>query len=347
MQPEIAIDKRQTTIFVNRSIYWIALLLFSLSVLLVYIQADEGLNHNTRATIPDMVYGRAAKPFVTRMLLPALARITEPSLPPGIVRVVQQNESLRLTIYYLSQYGPPALGFAVLIWMYVALIAFLAGLRYLMSGLGFSSGWIGAAPFVIQPVMLILFMSYGYIYDLAILALFTWSLAFMQRGHYSAYLITLALAILAKETALLLVWVYVLVNLGSLNWERFIEQTGVFMVGRSLLLIAYANNPGASFIEIHVLDWLKEVADKPALVISGLLTMFVIAFAAGWRWSLKPQFLRRACLGTFPALFVLYLIGGNPGEIRVFLEAFPIAFLMMIWPYYAKNGGESYDSLRG
>lgn len=333
MKAEISIDKQQTTKLagLSRIYYWSALGLFCLLCLLTYVRMSD-IGSNPRTRIERMIYGTADKPFVMRALLPQTARLIVPLVRPELVDRLRDNQAVGPALDKLSL-DYPVEAVSVLLLMYVSLIGFVIGLRLLMRGSGFPPVFVDLVPFPLVLIMLILFIPCAMIYDLAILALFTLCLAFIQDDRFSLFMVTFGLALLAKETAAVLVVIYAAWNWRSLNWRRVGELIALVILSRLLLMFSFANNPGSQVefhLDKHFLAW--EISPLHYVGSTALIGVFVLA--AFWRWPLKPPFLRLALMICLPISFILWLFLGVPGELRVFLEVFPVGFLLLVWPYY-------------
>ena len=122
-------------------------------------------------------------------------------------------------------------------------------------------------------------MFFGYIYDLPNLFLTTLALYCIASQRKIAYWVVFALAILNKETAVVLVVPAVLLfwDFPRPSLRKVIlgtaAQVGLFAAIRIPLGLAYRNNPGGTF-ENHLLDHLEMFRDYPVL---GIISILVAA----------------------------------------------------------------------
>ena len=61
------------------------------------------------------------------------------------------------------------------------------------------------------------------------------------------------------------------------------------------------------------------------------LVYLVITGLIAWKWYHKSEFLRNSMI-VFPIMFGSWVFFGMPYEIRVFLEIWPVMFLLMVPP---------------
>lgn len=327
------IDKLQTAKLPERSIYWMILLLFLAVCLLTYV-IQSNMCDDPRMSLEGLVYGTAHRPFVMRALLPQLSGMITPLISGGLVDAAHANPVISQAMDELSR-AYPVEAVATLLVMFGSLVLFAWSLRGLMREIGFTPFWIAAAPFLIVPMIVILFTPAAIIYDPAILALFTLALWLILRDQFGAYLVILGLANIAKETAVLLPLVYLVHHYPQINWRRVAEQVFVVIVIRLLIVFAFANNPGG-VVEFNWRDHLEDLQSETFVYIAQYVMIGVILFGAFWRWKLKPPYLVKAAVVVMPVLTALHFVLGTPGELRVFAEIFPVLILLLVYPYYKR-----------
>ena len=258
-----------------------------------------------RNGLAALVAGTAERPFVERQLAPLLVRSL--IAIPG----VEIPQAARLLVA-------------------MSCVGWLWALRWLAQ-LGTPGSAMVATVLAVGPVGL-LFLSGGYVYDPLTLALFTLALALLAREHWLAYCVLFPLLVLSKETAILLVPVYAL-----WAWDRALDrewiiglwyQVMVFVFIKAMLAIAFAGNPGST-VEFHPLEQAAFLQDYPLPNVLALSVYGAGLAAALWRWRWQPPFLRAAAM-LLPLMFAAYWVTGYPGEIRVFLEAYPVLYLL-VW----------------
>jgi hypothetical protein len=168
-----------------------------------------------------------------------------------------------------------------------------------------------------------------HIYDIPTLFFFTLAFAFMQRERWKAFLTVFILASLNKETSILLTVAFLAIYWGRRDrtfWILNIAQLGIYSVIRTAIMLAFLKNPG-EIMEFHINEHIKVLWTNPIGTLIALTFFWLVLYYANKGIKTAPLFLRRAFVILLP-LYVLYLIGGAPFELRVFYEAFPIIFLL-------------------
>ena len=214
----------------------------------------------------------------------------------------------------------------------VMLAAFAAGLCWLARGLGASlaAGQLALALAGLLPLMLRI----THLYDLLTLALWTASLGAMAHRRHALYLALFAAGCLNRETAALLVVVYVL----QFGFTRLVLVQAVLYAGvRAMLMAVMAGRPG-QLVEVHLAEHWPQMVDDIERVMLYLILAAIVAGLIARRFTSKPRLLRIAAIVTVPVLVVAYFVAGYPFEFRVFYEAYPAVALLALWP--VKEGAE-------
>jgi hypothetical protein len=303
----------------------------------------------------DMVYGRAPQPFVTRVLVPWLIRATAAVTPPTVRAQIEQNVRRSLT-----RDGKP-------VWLYQYPLEFTIAKNILLLstiGFAFALWWLARlmldapAPALDAIPVITLFALpgfYGYgsmLYDLPALALFTLGLALIATRRFWLYAVVFAACVLNKETALLLVLVWVISEARKHKLRQLAIgaglQIGFWLIVRGVLFLYFRNNPGEA-ITFHLLrnsrvlavpgNWflLRSVTNWLVLP-RGLNLLYVLGFVASL-FALKraPQFLRDAFWVAIP-LIVLTWLFANVDEMRDYYELLPIVVLVLFSGLYRLMG---------
>lgn len=172
-------------------------------------------------------------------------------------------------------------------------------------------------------------------YDLATAIFFAVGLGLMARGKWSEYFAVLGLAAVNRETAFLLVMVFVIWRLVDKGigdrgyWLSVGWQLAILLVVRICLMVIFAGSHGPAF-SIQLLGNLRMFGAHPFQLV---IEMFGFLFVWWWcvrRWGEQPRLLKVAFLVMAPLLMVMYLVVGWAFEIRVFAEVFPVAWFMCL-----------------
>ena len=306
----------------RRHLYWGVLAAVTLAIGQAYV---AGLHwHEPRLALADLIAGTAHRPFVYRVLVPTIVG------------------------WAANLFSVPAEICAAVV-VIASLFGFVVAMRSLAGVFWHSPqvlDFIGLA----AVVCLLPFMLYSrHLYDFTGLWLFTLGLNLLALHRWRLYLPVFVLALLNKETAVLLIGVYGLNHLGAWRskryWGLLALQTLLFAMIRLTIQWRFRANPGVG-LEFHWPDQLKALEVAPGLVaLYALFGLLVVGLAlSGTRR--KPRFLLGAALAVGPALFVAYQLWGFPFEIRNLYEAYPI-FLLLSLPTLGRLIGIRFDEPAG
>ena len=318
-----------------RGVFWVVAALLA-AVMLGLAVHQPGINGYYRARFGDMVYGRAYRPYVTRVLVPLLVRGATAVVPPTQRQALSDYgrtepwlrdtlEGLSWEPEYLAEY------LVALALMHGALLGFVASVRALFSELYQAPNWFGDVVSLATLLTLGLGFEYvTYIYDFATVFLFTLGLLLMVRQRWGLFVVVFAVACLNKETAVLLTVVFAIHFFPRKNiarrqfWVLLSAQVGIWVVSRIALAWAFHTSPGGT-VELHLSDNLGLLNHR-----SVHIAMLLVATAAlvRYRWREKPKFLRDALwIAALLAPLVVFL--GLLDELRAWYEVFPIVALLI------------------
>jgi hypothetical protein len=322
---------------------WVFLIYIFVSLVFmsVYI-ATSKFNGNNKAPFVSLIEGKAAKPYVSRVLTPQSIRLIARLIPAsvkerfnrsllGIPAVRSLVRKIKWEPAYLSYYAIAS------VFMYLSLLGFMFALRYLFITLFEASlNFVNLVP-VLGTIGLAPLMNIKYIYDLPTLFLFTLGLMFMARGKWRLFLATFFIGCLNRETMILLTMVFVIYFGIGRRQERgqflrlLLYQTLIYGIVRLILGIIFRNNPG-SFFEFHFFDhnWLLLTHWFDAHIYpTGFLAIVIILLLFLYHWSEQPDFIKSGVWILVP-LVGLTLFIGWVDEYRVYLEVYPILLLMLV-----------------
>lgn len=322
---------------IKKLIHTVVLLALCFLVFAVYLNVTN-IGSNPRASLLKMMAGTADLPFQSRVLIPFTINILAKVLPANLFSPIE-FPLFATAINNLSDHTDETLpAWLAIFLMFASLIGSVFVLQLLMRKLGFPSRAIYFWS-VLYPLTLIVFFLAAYVYDFPSLVLFSAALYTLAPpkpnehhplSQWLFYLALFTLATLNKETGLLLLLVYALVYFGKLKMAEFVQwataQAVIYAGIRYWLLNLYSNNPGSA-VEYYWPLYLE----FPLLLLISLLALAVLCFFIARNWHRKPLFLRQALIMSAP-LLLLYFLFGYPFEIRVFLEAYPVVYLLLIFP---------------
>jgi uncharacterized membrane protein len=304
---------------------------------------DPGINVYERARFADVVYGRAHRPFVERVLVPGTVRVATALVPEGAraqLRTAMAQDVLVQGFLRRKQWDAEHLPeYAVaLALMYAALAGFAFALRWLAKGLFPQSPLRQDAAVVLGLAGLVPCFYYAsYLSDFPGLLLWTLGLGLMLRGRWRTFLVVFVLGCLNKETFALMPLLFAVrfwrfKKMGRRQyWTLLGAQVVLFAAIQGAIAYAFRDNPGSAF-ELHWGDHTLALMDHLArrngsLLVAAWLLGAALAFL---RWKDKPRLLRQAILVVLPTLVALTAAFGFLDELRDYYEAFPVLVLMLV-----------------
>ncbi len=322
-----------------RELLWLAAYaLLALVITAQFAREPDGLRSNPRSRFRPMIEGTAHRPYVQRVVVPTMVRaagalvgheararldaaLDESHPATRVLDHVFPGWERDLAVEYLAAFA--------LMWAWF--LGFAYAFRALLTAV-YRAPWYveGLAPAAAYLVLVPTFAPYAsYLYDPALLCLYTAALALLARRQFGAYLAVLAVACSNKETAVLLPLVFYLAYRGDpgLSTRRFfallVAQVALVALIAGGLAWSYSDNPGGP-LEVR---GLRNVYELPRWSL-GTIAAAVIAFVLVARgWSAKPAFLRAALVPLVP-LVTLAACFGYVDELRDYYEVYPVLLLL-------------------
>lgn len=315
-------------------IFYILLLLAAGSFVFSLYIKEPGINGPYTEMYPDMVYGRAYKPFVTRAFLPICVRLSTYAIPVtarnALSAFVEKNESAKTLFDKLGWEAQFATEYFIgVFYLYVFLLLFLFALRRLTADLYSVNEHVPWLTAILGAFALpVFFHYYSHIYDLPNLFFFTIGMIFLVKAKWEYYLPAFALSCFNKETTILLTVLFFICYyqseaLPELTFKYILlGQIVAFAISRMVLQTVFATNSSA-LMEPHNLGLLHPYS----LQILGTLALFgLLSF---YDWKAKHRFLKRAGLLIFPVALAS-TFRGRLDEFKFLYEIFPIAALLAL-----------------
>lgn len=282
----------------------------------------------------------AERPYIYRILIPALAKLFSFLIPSKIIdRFLAAADPVSATFERLG--GGIYLREAafVLAVMFASLIAFAIAERVFLADLGFNRREQVVLPLLLQMFILPVAMIAGYYYDLPQLFLMTLGLFLLHRRHWTGYLAVLAIASLNKETAAFLVVVFCIYHWPRLGREPFLHllawQAVILAAIRVSMSILFRNNAGSSLV-FTVPDQIRIYSEHPFALAATLTCFGVVTYLVLRQWRSKNEFLR-ASTSIGLIIFMLFIPFGYPLEFRVFLDVLPVIGILIFPPGFIKT----------
>jgi len=296
-----------------------------------------GINQARKALFLDLVDGSAHRPYVSRALLPTLVRTTTATTPIEFQQAcadqVEQRPWLRTLFAIL--YWQPLAGFPYLVASVLMLLCF-AGFGHFVTKLTIR---VCGLPFTDRTRLALLtvamlglppcFAYVSYVYDPPQLFLFTLALWLLATDRRAAFVAAFAVCCLNKETAVLLIPLFVLVarnqpaRMQRIDWFTLAILAAIFAGSWLVLTWSFRSNPGEP-VEFHLTRNLWKLAYGWSFAALGVFLS--LAWLIFRRWSEQPLFLRQALVCTLLPLIPLTLLLGYLDEWRDYYEAYPAIF---------------------
>lgn len=285
------------------------------------------------ALYEDLIYMRAARPYVKRQLIPFVVRqIT--TITPQNLKSSLQNRFAQSS--WASRRGWPAAYateyIAGLVIMYGCLLGGLAALFHFLrlfleitpaQAHGVTLGTAFLLPLSLSGKM--------YYYDWGVLLLFTWALVLLYQQKWRWYYPVFLLACLNKETAILLPAIMA-VWLGRKAWRRpfnYHVLAQVIICGGICLMLAWRlqETPGGNT------EW--HLQRNLGMDLSRLAYLRLVIMAAGIVLAIKgirqaPVFVRRGYPLILAVLLTTMLFIGFIDELRDMYEILPFTVVLIL-----------------
>ena len=189
------------------------------------------------------------------------------------------------------------------------------------------------APLIaVSLIPVVFFREANLFYDPLTWFLFSLCFLFILRRRHAAYLTLFPLAVIHKETAILLVILFFLKERGALSKSRLLVLTTtqliVFAVLKLALNYAFRANPGA-VAESHIPYNLSSFQD-PIFYVKTLLVVVPFGALIAYHWAQKDRFLRHGFLLTLIPMITLAFTFGVLGEFRDYYEIYPLIYLLAL-----------------
>lgn len=333
-------------------------------------------DEDARFSFERMITHTAHRPFVYRVMTPALVNSMVQITPRSIVDFVEGAEApaaegelrtarqnwMHERYRFIKERYNWADGYALhRLYTYFILFACLFGLQILLAKLGATYLEISPQVRVIAPVIALLmlplsFQKGGYFYDFPQLFLVTLAVLLAAKRKWLTYYFVFALAVLNKQTAALLVLAPLALYYRALPIRRWIAHGFIHVAIAAPLFIIirmlFAPNGGSMF-ELHMATnkwyyyrlgtyFASDDIYAPFLffpVLFNVLAVALVLFFIFYRWAEKPAPVRRLLIVYVCLLTPLLVLGGWRNEVRVYYLAAPAFYILALHTAYLLFGG--------
>ncbi|MCH7964802.1 MAG: hypothetical protein IH852_12790 [Bacteroidetes bacterium] len=314
--------------------YYFVTALIAGCVLIIFV-IFPGINDDKPSMFGDMIYGKASKPYVYRVLLPATVRVLSAPIPQTLRNTIsiKIEDSISLNKLFKKLKWEKELAveysFAMLI-MFLSLWGFSIAVRHLFILFYNTSSWFADSVSVLALLGLPAMFQYtSFIYDFPLLLLYTLGLIFLYKQGWKKFLIIFLVGCINKETTILLTLVFYIFYKSGLNKELFnkllVAQLATFILVKSLLYFVFKNNPG-TFIEFHLIDHNLRLLTGYDLTLAA--TVLGLVLLVLYKWNEKPKFLKTSLWMLIP-LVILTLLLGYLDELRDYYEVYPVVIIFI------------------
>ncbi|HET8704979.1 MAG TPA: hypothetical protein VFM46_01655, partial [Pseudomonadales bacterium] len=309
-------------------------------------------------------------PFAYRVLTPWLIREAVDAIPPSVVskmNITKDGEPRRLEAMERTRWNGHSIPVFVVSYLLVWLLNFslLYNWRALFKAYGFSPAMSDLAPALSALIVQILFAKSGYIYDYPELLFFSLGLLLFKQQKWLAYYLVFALAVLNKETALLMGAYFVPFLFGQTR--RFVSHAAIHaLIALPILFVIrwWLRERAGVEAEFHLFNNLRFLASsEPWFKFVGVfayqlpsprgfnfLNILIFVLPVWWCRKIIDKALLYPFLIMLLCLFPLFIVFGNTDEFRVFVPAVPVFMLLyaktiqqLFKQHYAKSAKADYE----
>jgi len=319
----------------SKSLFATFALLNSIWIFYVYLSITS-IGTFDPAKFSRIIEGTAEKPYVSRVLVPWLAKSFAFIVPKALAgQLDQAPDPIQKTFFALRAGGYDREAFVAILIMFISLIGFAFAQQQFLATLGVDNRLeLFFLPLIAQVFVLPFTVFFGYVYDLPQILFTTLCLTLMLRGTWGMYFGVLVFACLNKETSALLLVIFAMYFWSRLPRDKFLAlfAVQVFIYGgiRAILIYLFRNNPGSAIYFTLTNHYDQYVTYPPAILITlGFFLLPSLVIARGW--SRKHPFLRSG-VAILIILTAGFFLSGMPAEFRVFLDALPIITALMYVP---------------
>lgn len=317
-------------IILRTSLYFIAAGL----VYYLFINYNGFYTTSGPANFYQMISGEAHRPFVYRTLVPSTIKIISDNTPVSLKDRVENYFFQKQWFDKLLKISDVSFELILAILLTLGcFIAFPFLLRMLLGKvLDLPSFTLDFMPLVGIILLPTFFLYNHYIYDPATLVLFTSAFIAIFSSRWKLYYFILPLAVINKETSILLLGVFFFYAFKKMsNTKLILHLSAQFLLWFSLKFLIsmhYSNNPG-SFVEFHLFDHNLILYKHILPLIYFIVVVLLFSYYIFNDWNLKPKFIR------FSFLLIIFCQGGLAlflgwiDELRGYYEAYPLAIILM------------------
>lgn len=296
---------------------------------------ETSIGKEDRDSLVRMIDGTAARPFAYRLLTPALVGLVGDLLPiPALVHGLPNLAQARLGLMCAHFTAAPVpscdavAAYMVVAWLwYLTFLLTMAALARQLICRGILPA-LGVVALSYLTVNAIILLQLSHAYDYGTLMFGALLLLCLAHERHALFCVVLGFACLNKESAIIYGLAFLAVNLPRLRPARIGIYLGVqavtFLVLHGGVRHRFRTNPGTG-MEIFAKQQLYYFTEHIGLArLLPLVFVFIVVF---YGFPQKHPCLRRASWVILP-WSLLFLVGGQQGELRVTFEVLPVILLL-------------------
>lgn len=263
---------------------------------------------DTVSNAEEIVTGTQQKPFVYRALIPWAAH----------------------TLTELGLSAPTALTIMVILSAIALMYGILSLFKVSQQETGPRELILSAVG--VQVFMLVFFMECK-VYDLATAAFFAFSISSLTQKKYQHYFLLFPFACFNRETAILLIGAFAVSEVSRMKSWKFLDglayQVIIFVLSRLFLMDLYSVNSGDEFL-YRPMENIETFLEQPMASILHWLVLAFVAYTCFVQWKTFPGYTAVSFIVLLPTLLTMYIFFGVSFEVRVFAEAYPLAWITVV-----------------
>jgi hypothetical protein len=312
-------------------------IIFALATIIMYQRQQCPDTPFNRARLHVMLDGTGLRPYVYRILVPALARDILTFVPSAMkedaAQFAESNPQVKQrfdsfiwdTRYALEYYIVNAI-----------LLACLIGFAYVMRALAAVTvpcpaevlRWVPLAALAGLPP----FFSAQMTYDMPLLLLFAACLYLLRKGKYGLFLLLFPLAVLNKETAILLAILFAWYAWRKIPRGRYVRMlfglAGLYIVIKGGISYLFRHNPG-SFVHFHLFDYNIGALTR-GYGFRDLVAFGVLFFLTVCDFRNKDELLQKGLIAFSVVMAGMGVTVFMVDDYRAYFELYPIVFCLIL-----------------
>jgi len=327
-------------------------IIVSLIVLNTFMDLNGFRGDSERFGFNRMMTYSAERPFAYRILTPVIINNLVSIIPESVISSLEKDllEDSELLRYVKVTENWDAENSAryhlTYFYLFLCLLITVFALRKLTK-LVYNppAAVLDLAPALAMILLPMSFIHGGYMYDFPELMFFVISLVLIMQSRWWLFYLIFPLAILNKEMGFFIIFFFPALKYKEMSkavfWRHITTQLLIGIPIIIIIRIMFADNPdptGHMLILTNLGFWINPLSYfkfyeiyAPLLGVprgGNIVSLFLVAFAALYKWKEKPIEIRRLFLISAIVMLPLFLFLGNRDELRGLALIFPAIYLL-------------------